>query len=126
MTEAVNLNAAWIGMLLGMLSGAVLGLFFHRDGWLGGYGSWTRRMLRLGHVSFFGLGLINLAFAFTVRSTEMTAPAAAGALLLVGTVTMPATCFLAAFWEGFRRLFFISVLSVTAAAAIVVGRLVSL
>lgn len=30
-----------------MLSGITLGLFFHNPQWLGGYGSWQRRMVRL-------------------------------------------------------------------------------
>ena len=45
-----NLWAAWIGIIAGMLSGAALGLFFHEESWLGGYGSWPRRLLRLGHI----------------------------------------------------------------------------
>ena len=54
-TSTLNLQTAWIGFLLGCISGAVLGLFFHRAEWLGGYGSWRRRMLRLAHISFFGI-----------------------------------------------------------------------
>src|SRR4051812_205671 len=50
----LNIAAAWIGILCGVLGGAVVGLFFHRDEWLGGYGSWRRRLARLGHISFFG------------------------------------------------------------------------
>ena len=64
--ETLNLWAAWIGILLGMLSGAAQGLFFHRADWLDGYGSWRRRLTRLGHTSFFGLAFVNLAFFFTV------------------------------------------------------------
>jgi hypothetical protein len=41
---------AWLGVVAGMVSGAVMGLFFHSDQWLGGYGSWPRRILRLGHI----------------------------------------------------------------------------
>src|SRR5439155_17300104 len=124
-TSALNLHAAWIGFLLGFVSGAVLGLFFHREDWLGGYASWPRRMLRLGHISFFGIGFINLAFALTFRSLGVAAPEAASALLLVAAIGMPAICFLAAARERFRTLFFIPVLSVIAATGIVIGRLVS-
>ena len=60
-----NVWAAWLGILAGALAGAVMGLMFHRDDWLGGYSSWRRRMLRLGHIAFFGIGLLNLAFAAT-------------------------------------------------------------
>src|SRR5258705_2480794 len=65
-----NLQAAWIGVLLGFISGAVQGLFFHQQQWLGGYGSWTRRMMRLGHISFFGIAFINLLFAFTLMQID--------------------------------------------------------
>ena len=54
--------SGWSGFLGGVLSGAVMGLLFHREDWLGGYGSRERRMVRLGHISFFGIGLINLFF----------------------------------------------------------------
>ncbi len=35
---------AWIGMLLGVLSGALTGLFFHREDWMGGYNSFLKRL----------------------------------------------------------------------------------
>lgn len=59
------LVVGWTGMLAGGLSGAALGLFFHREEWMGGYGRFRRRLARLGHISFFGLGFLNLRFAFT-------------------------------------------------------------
>src|SRR5262249_59491418 len=63
----LTLNAAfgWLWITLGMASGAVIGLRFHRSDWLGGYESWPRRLVRLGHISFFGLGILNLLFALT-------------------------------------------------------------
>ena len=61
----INLYAAWIGMLLGGIFGAIQGLFFHKEEWLGGYGSWRRRITRLGHISFFGIAFINISFVFT-------------------------------------------------------------
>ena len=44
----MNLLLAWLWICLGFLSGMLLGLFFHRENWLGGYGSLKRRMYRLG------------------------------------------------------------------------------
>ncbi|HRD89710.1 MAG TPA: hypothetical protein PK752_15835, partial [Accumulibacter sp.] len=92
----INLWMAWIGILLGLLSGALIGLFFHRDEWLGGYGSWRRRLLRLGHISFFGIAFLNLAFANTVSLMGAATPAFAAWSLVAGAVLMPAICFLAA------------------------------
>jgi len=42
----INLYFAWAWMLTGMLSGAVIGLFFASPDWLGGYSAWPRRMAR--------------------------------------------------------------------------------
>ncbi len=69
---AINVYAAWIAFLLGGLAGAASGLFFHNEQWLGGYGSWPRRMIRLGHIAFFGLGLLNLSAAPTARALGIT------------------------------------------------------
>src|SRR3954451_12755656 len=61
----VMLMTGWSGMLGGVVSGAVLGLFFHKENWMGGSASFRRRLARLGHISFFGLGFLNLLLAFT-------------------------------------------------------------
>jgi len=120
----VMLAAGWSGMLGGALSGAVLGLFFHKENWLGGYASFRRRLARLGHISFFGLGFLNLIFAFTnqlVALPDRPARLAAGALI-AAAVTMPACCFLAAWRPTFRHLFAVPVASLFAGiAATLVG-----
>lgn len=59
-------------MLAGALSGAIVGLFFYRDEWMGGYNSWRRRLTRLGHISFFGLGFLNLIFAATAVQLSLS------------------------------------------------------
>ena len=50
-----NIVAAWIGFSLGCISGAIPGLFFQNQDWLGGYTSWPRRLIRLAHISFRAL-----------------------------------------------------------------------
>lgn len=103
-------------MFLGVISGAVIGLFFHREEWMGGYGSFPRRMLRLGHISFFGLGFLNLMFGLTLKA--ITLPSAqcevASIGFLLGAVTMPLCCFLTAWKKLFRHLFPVPVMSVAA------------
>jgi hypothetical protein len=119
---AVNLYFAWVWVLAGMLSGAVVGLSFHRAEWLGGYGSWRRRMVRLGHVAFMGTGLLNLGFALTVDGGAGpdglgALTATASVLLIIGAVGMPVVCFAAAWREPLRHLFVIPALSLMAAVA---------
>jgi hypothetical protein len=106
MNISANLLAGWIGFLAGAVTGALMGLFFHRENWLGGYGSFPRRMLRLGHIACFGLGLINILFALTAATLPATRTVSiASALLVAGMVTMPLTCFLTAWRKPFRHFF---------------------
>ncbi len=109
------INAAfgwwWIG--LGFTSGALLGLSFQRADFLGGYDAWPRRLVRLGHIAFVGLGLINIAFAL-VASGMTLAPAAARVAswaLIIGGVTMPLACFATAARPRLKPLFAIPVAS---------------
>ena len=122
---AVNLWAAWIGILAGMVSGAAMGMFFQEEEWLGGYDSWARRLLRLGHISFFGLAFLNLAFALTLKLTgEVRGERAASWLLIAGAALMPTVCALAAWKKPMRHLFFLPVGSLMGAVvALMLGGL---
>ena len=120
----LNLIAGWLGMLFGVLSGAILGLFFHREDWMGGYGSYRRRLARLGHIAFFGLGFLNLIFAATFFQLPLSGNtlAIASWALILGAVTMPLCCFLSAWRKPLRHLFPIPVLSITTGLlAILIG-----
>lgn len=101
MVYHVNLITGWASFLAGAVSGMVVGLRFHRPDWLGGYDAFPRRMVRLGHIAFFGLGLINILFALSAPTKSASADWAS-VLLLIGAVTMSANCFLTA-WRGYFR-----------------------
>ena len=105
------LKAVWIGMLGGVVSGALIGLFFHREDWMGGYQSYRRRLTRLGHISFFGLAFVNIGFAVTHHILNLNAPWAhwAGTSFIIGAIGMPTFCFLSAWRKPFRHGFFIPV-----------------
>jgi hypothetical protein len=110
-------------VLGGALSGAIIGLFFHRDDWVGGYGSFSRRMIRLGHISFFGIGFLNFALGLTFTAVSLSAShvQVASYAMVVGAITMPLLCFLTAWRKAFRHLFFIPVISVLVSALAVVS-----
>jgi hypothetical protein len=105
----INVIAAWLGVLAGVLTGIASGLFFHREEWLGGYGSWPRRMLRLGHISLFGIAALNFGFALTVRRFGWQTTQEASLALAAANVLMPAVCFGAAWRPPIRQLFFLPV-----------------
>ena len=108
----INFYAAWIGIALGFVAGAIIGIFFHDDYWAGGYVSWQRRMIRLGHISFFGLAFINLSYAFSVKLYNINfGDQLISYLFIIGAVSMPTVCFLSAYKKNFRHLFFIPVVS---------------
>lgn len=112
----MNLWLGWTSMIAGALSGSGIGLFFHNEAWLGGYGSFRRRMLRLGHISFFGLGILNVLYALSLHDYPIS-PAygrLASTGFVIGALSMPTCCFLTAWKVGFRHLFPIPVLGVIA------------
>lgn len=105
--ETLNILSGWIGICLGVFTGALFGLLFHKDDWLGGYNSWPRRMLRLGHISFFGLAFLNFMFALTAKEEVLQGQLAmmASLLFLAAAITMPIACFLSAWKKPLRYLF---------------------
>ncbi|MCI0746399.1 MAG: hypothetical protein L0Y58_13435 [Verrucomicrobia subdivision 3 bacterium] len=122
----LNLILAWIWIALGFLSGALLGLRFDDEKWRGGYASWVRRLYRLGHISFFGLGVLNLMFFFTApelgRSTPLFRAASLG--FFIGALTMPPCCFIAAHRPAWKPLFALPVTSLVTGAFITVWLLI--
>ena len=113
-TAELHLLTGWIAMAVGVIAGAIIGLRFHADDWAGGYASWPRRMMRLGHISLFGIGFINLMFGFTLRAVSISGTHAWVTSLgfLIAMITMPLCCFLSAWKKPFRNLFPIPVLGV--------------
>jgi hypothetical protein len=115
-TASLHVFVGWISVLLGVMAGAGIGLFFHNDSWAGGYDSFRRRMLRLGHISFFGIGFLNLFFGFTLDVVTLPEPyiRISSSGFLIAIVAMPACCFLSAWKKSMRQLFPIPVLAVLA------------
>lgn len=125
---ALNFTLGWISMLAGLVSGAAIGLYFHNEDWLGGYASYRRRMLRLGHLALFALGIINVLLALSTAAEPVPdlnlKIASLG--LAVGVVAMPTCCFLSAWRKALRHLFPIPVLAVlTGLLALLLGWLTS-
>ena len=107
----------WGLILAGFLSGALVGLGFHREDFLGGYSSLRRRLVRLGHIALVALGILNLAYALTPLVGLSPRWPELGALgLAIGGVAMPLVCFLTAWRPVFRHVFFIPVLALSLGA----------
>lgn len=124
----INLLLSWLWILLGFVSGMVIGMFFHRENWLGGYGSFKRRMYRLGHISFFGLGAVNLMFWLTVKALFLSSPPVeiASWAFVTGAVTMPLCCLVMAHFPKAHMLFAVPVISLIVAGTLTLMEVIKL
>ena len=112
----LNWYSGWSFILAAFVTSALLGLFFHRAEFWGGYGSFRRRIVRLGHIALAGLGMINVLFSLSPWPAASTWQAEAASIaFVVGGAAMPAVCFLAGWRESFRYLFFIPVVALVLA-----------
>jgi hypothetical protein len=113
----MNWYFGWGSILVAFATGALLGVFFYSEDFLGGYASFRRRILRLGHISLAALGMINILFGLSPLAADPSLRATIASVgFMVGGVTMPAVCFLAAWRVGMRHLFFIPVIALIVAA----------
>jgi hypothetical protein len=121
-THVLNWQAGWWLILLSFVTGAGIGLFFHREDFLGGYGSFRRRILRLGHIALAALGMLNVLFSYSAWPVPGTTAATVASFgFVAGGIAMPAVCFLTSWQESFRALFFIPVLALLIAVSVTIG-----
>ena len=113
----LNLAFGWIWITAGFVSGAMLGMGFHKENFMGGYGSWERRLARLGHIAFFGTGFLNVLFGLTQgymgHDASIFTFTSVSWLFIVGGVSMPICCFIAARNKELKSIFAIPVIALT-------------
>jgi len=108
-TQYPNREVAWWSLALGAATGLVLGLWSF-DGplptpaFLGAYDETARRLARLGHIAFFGLGFINL---FVARELPRLGLSGRMRLLVAramnfGNLGLPITLFAASVFEPLK------------------------
>jgi hypothetical protein len=118
MIHSLNFVAGWWLILLAFVTGALIGLGFHREDFLGGYDSFRRRLVRLGHIALAALGGLNVLFGISPVPAGSSGP-----LLLAGAIAMPTVCFLTAWRKPFRHLFFVPVVLLIAAVILILIRI---
>lgn len=104
----------WLAFAMGALSGAIIGWFFKDDEWLGGYNSHRRRLIRLSHIAWFGVGFVQLAWVQTAVYLQVDVWAIT-ILIAIANLGMPLICMLTAWRRPFYWLFPLPVISVLAA-----------
>lgn len=109
----------WGLVIVGVASGAVIGLGFHADDFAGGYTSWRRRLSRLGHIACVALGMLVMLVALSPAATATgTLASSCFGLWRLGAVAMPTVCFLSAWHKPLRHLFVVPVLTLSLAAGL--------
>lgn len=118
-----NLTFGWLWITAGFVSGGIIGLSFRNTDYLGGYNALPRRLVRLGHISFYGLGSINIMYGLSKLQLGWSGcsllPSAEWGLI-IGAIAMPTACFLTAWREPLHHVFYIPVASLIYAGAVVV------
>ena len=112
----INILFGWAWMCVGFLSGMILGLRADGEQWLGGYASLTRRYLRLAHVAFVALSIINILYGRELGTIDLPNhfKNIGSALMIFGAAGVPLACISAAFLRKTRYL-----LPVPAAAVLI-------
>lgn len=114
----LNLAFGWIWITMGFLTGAVLGMGFQRDDFMGGYNSWSRRLVRLGHIAFFGTGFLNVLVALSGLilgdlHTTTNLWVITSWCFIVGGAAMPVCCLIASKWKSTKPIFVVPVVALT-------------
>jgi hypothetical protein len=115
-SHVLNWQIGWWLVLAAFATGALMGLRFHREDFLGGYNTFRRRLVRLGHIALAALGIMNVVFSLSPWPVPGTWLATSASLCFVaGGISMPVVCFLTAWRTGFRHVFALPVTSLVLA-----------
>lgn len=120
-----NRTIGWCSLLVGALTGMVMGLWSF-DGpmpvpdWVGAYGETSRRLLRLGHIAFFGLGILNILLAQQLPKFRLDEGLKRlGALCMnFGNVFLPLTLLAASIYHPLKYLMAVPATAVVIALAL--------
>ncbi len=116
-----NILIGWCGMLLGATLGMLIGLRAESRRWAGGYDSFRRQALRLGHIAAFALGIINVLYGQCVDRLAVLpgwAMQVGPWAMIAGGLLMPAVCLASAWQRRWRVLFPVPATCIAAALAI--------
>ena len=116
----MSVAIGWSLISVGFLTGAVFGLLAQSEDWLGGYGSRTRRLVRLGHIALIALGALNVVWPLTTTAQNLSSITPFITIcFVVGGLTMGPSCFLSAMCWRCRAVFIIP------STALIVGALLA-
>ncbi len=124
-----NISFGWLWILFGVLIGAVMGMWAFNGPMaspVGDYTSLPRRMLRLSHIAFIALAIINILYGYEIDKIKLKRKFKdIGSLFMIfGAILMPLLLLGAVFYEPFKYLTIIPAsLVIIALVIIVLGKL---
>lgn len=97
-----NRRVGWTSLAVGVATGLAMGLWSF-DGpvgvpeWLGAYDATSRRLVRLGHIAFLGLGILDILLARELPRLDLgeAAKRLASRAMVLGNALLPVTLFAA-------------------------------
>jgi hypothetical protein len=118
----LNILFGWAWMCVGFISGMTLGMWAEGEKWLGGYASVTRRYLRLAHVAFIALSVINILYGKELGAVALPThiKSIGSALMIFGAAGVPIACISAAFYRKAKYVLPLPALAVLVGTAILV------
>jgi len=116
----------WACILASVAMGLWIGIRFQQESWLGGYGTLPRRMVRLAHIAFAALGILNIEFGRSVGELALSAGLvrAISIAFMVAAVSMPACCLLIAARVRRFEIFAVPVGSLAVGLVLTIGGLI--
>lgn len=120
MVGQINIVFGWAWMVLGVIFGMALGIRAEGEEWLGGYASLARRYLRLAHVAFIALSMINILYGKELGAVDLPVSVKniGSYLMIFGAAGVPLTCICAAFFRKMRYFLPLPALAVLAGTSI--------
>lgn len=120
-----NITFGWIWILVGIVIGAFMGMWSFNGPMLspvGDYSSLPRRMLRLSHIAFIALAMINILYGYGIDKIRVNdrLKNLGSKSMIYGSALMPVLLFIAVFYEPIKYLTFIPSCMVITAVVVMV------
>ena len=121
-----NISFGWLWILVGIIVGAVMGMWSFNgplDSPVGDYTSLPRRMLRLSHIAFIALAIINILYGYEIDKVKIKEKfkRMGSKCMIYGAILMPVLLIASVFVESFKYFMIIPTILIIIALLIMVS-----
>ena len=104
-----NVVFGWVWLLGGLILGAIMGMWSFGGPLASPFGDYTslpRRLVRLGHVAFMALPMLNILYGYEIDKVKLTKNMKkfGSVSIILGAILMPLLLISAAFYEPIKYL----------------------